>query len=137
MRKKLFVLFLIVAVTSASAFAMGVTEPAAAVEKVETQVILGSSTQVNADFFDGWTNSATNAYLKELMSGYATVEWTKEGRYTINPTAVKSYTAVDNADGTKTYTFNLANNLVYNDGTKITAKDYVFNILYSDRKSVV
>ena len=131
MRKKLFVLFLIVAVTSASAFAMGVTEPAAAVEKVETQVILGSSTQVNADFFDGWTNSATNAYLKELMSGYATVEWTKEGRYTINPTAVKSYTAVDNADGTKTYTFNLANNLVYNDGTKITAKDYVFNILYS------
>ena len=128
MSKKLFVLFLIVAVFSASAFAMGVAEPAA---KVETQVILGSSTQVNADFFDGWTNSATNAYLKALMSGYSTVEWTKEGRYAINPTAVKSYTAVDNADGTKTYTFNLANNLVYNDGTKITAKDYVFAILYA------
>ncbi len=33
MRKKLFVLFLIVAVASASAFAMGVTEPAK-IEKV-------------------------------------------------------------------------------------------------------
>lgn len=128
MSKKLLVLLLVMVVVSTLAFARGVEETA---PKVETQVILGSSTQVNADFFDGWTNSATNAYLKELMTGYQTVVWTKEGRYIINPVSVPSYKAVDNADGSKTYTFTLANNLTYNDGTKITAKDYVFAILYA------
>ena len=135
MRKRMFVLFLIIAFVTVSVFAGGgteaspLTEATAAVEK--SQIILGSSTQVNGDFFDGWTNSATNAYLKELMSGYATVVWTKEGRYIVNPVAVPSHTAVENADGTKTYTFNIAKNLTYNDGSKITAKDYVFNILYA------
>ncbi|HHU89180.1 MAG TPA: ABC transporter substrate-binding protein [Spirochaetales bacterium] len=128
MRKRIFVTFLIVAVVLSAAFAKGATEAA---PNVETQVILGSSTQVNGDFFDGWTNSATNAYLKGLMGGYETVAWTKEGRYEVNPVAITSFDAVDNADGTKTYTFHLANNLTYNDGHHITASDYVFNILYA------
>ncbi|MFA5569907.1 MAG: ABC transporter substrate-binding protein [Sphaerochaetaceae bacterium] len=127
MSKKLLVLLLITVVFLSGAFAKGAQEAA---PQVESQVILGSSTQLNADFFDGWTNSATNHYLKLLMSGYETVSWTKEGRYEINPIAVKSWDAVDNADGSKTYTFNIANNLVYNDGSKITAKDYVFGLLY-------
>jgi peptide/nickel transport system substrate-binding protein len=128
MSKRILVAILILSVVFASVFARGTAETA---PDVESQVILGSTTQVNADFFDGWTNSATNAYLKELMTGYETVSWTKEGRYIVNPVAVTSFKAVDNADGTKTYTFNLSNNLVYNDGTLITAKDYVFAILYA------
>ena len=130
MNKKLFILVLVVTMLSASLFAMGGGEQVVA-PRGDTQVILGSSTQVNADFFSGWTNSATNKYLKDLMSGYETVSWTKEGRYEINPIAVKSWKATENADGSKTYIFNIADNLVYNDGTKITAKDYVFNILYA------
>ncbi|NMA22758.1 MAG: ABC transporter substrate-binding protein [Spirochaetales bacterium] len=127
MSKRMLVALLVLAIVMTSAFAAG-TKEAAPVR--ETQVILGSTTEVNADFFDGWTNSATNAYLKALMEGYETVSWTREGKYIVNPTAVTSYTAVDNADGSKTYTFNIAKGLVYNDGTAITAKDYVFNILY-------
>ncbi len=127
MRKKLFVTFLIVAVVFSAAFARGTEEA----PSVETQVILGSTTQVNADFFDGWTNSATNAYLKGMMGGYETVAWTREGRFEVNPVAITSFDAKDNADGTKTYTFHLANNLTYNDGHPITANDYVFNILYA------
>jgi|GEM_PF-6356635 len=69
MNKKLFILVL-VAIFSASLFAMAAGETVA--PKVETQVILGSSTQVNADFFSGWTNSATNSYLKTLM-------WVRDG----------------------------------------------------------
>ena len=131
MNKKLFILVLVVAMISVGLFARGAAEEAVATPKAETQVILGSSTQVNADFFDGWTNSATNRYLKDLMNGYETVSWTKEGRYEINPTAIKSWMATDNADGSKTYLFNIADNLVYNDGTRILAKDYVFAILYA------
>ncbi len=100
MRKKLFVTFLIVAVVFSAAFARGTEEA----PSVETQVILGSTTQVNADFFDGWTNSATNAYLKGMMGGYETVSWTREGRFVVNPVAITSFDAKDNADGKKTYT---------------------------------
>lgn len=128
MSKKIVIALLVLTVALGSLFAAGLKE---AQPQQETQVILGSTTQVNADFFDGWTNSATNAYLKQLMAGYETVSWTKEGRYEINPIAVKSYNAVVNSDGSKTYTFNIANNLVYNDGTAIKAKDYVFNLLYA------
>ncbi|MGI6467309.1 MAG: ABC transporter substrate-binding protein [Sphaerochaetaceae bacterium] len=127
MRKRIIVALLILAFVATSAFALGTAEKV----QEETQVILGSTTQLDENFFDGWTNSATNAYLKGLMGGYETVSWTREGRYEINPTAVTSYKAVENSDGSKTYTFNIAKNLVYNDEHKITAKDYVFNILYS------
>lgn len=72
MNKKLFILVLVVTMLSASLFAMGGGEQVVA-PRGDTQVILGSSTQVNADFFSGWTNSATNKYLKDLMSGYETV----------------------------------------------------------------
>lgn len=133
MRKRMLVLFLIAAFVVGAVYAGGDAEaataaPAAAVKDV---VVLGSSTQVNGDFFDGWTNSATNAYLKELMGGYATVVWTKEGRYVINPVAIPSYDVVMNADGSKTYTFEIATNLTYNDGSPIKAQDYVFSILYA------
>ncbi|MDD5077050.1 MAG: hypothetical protein PHS18_08160, partial [Sphaerochaetaceae bacterium] len=64
MRKRMLVLFLIVAVAIGSVFAGGGAEaaPAAAAAPAQrSQIILGSSTQLNGDFFDGWTNSATNA----------------------------------------------------------------------------
>jgi peptide/nickel transport system substrate-binding protein len=40
-------------------------------------------------------------------------------------------TVTENADGGKTYTFEINTNLVWNDGTKITAKDYVFSALFA------
>lgn len=134
MKKRMLVLVLVLVAASGMLFAGGGAEaqPAAvAAAPARDFVVLGSSTQVNADFFNGWTNSATNAYLKRLMTGYETVAFTKEGRFVVNPVSVTSSTAVINADGSKTYTFNLARNLTYNDGSAINAKDYVFAILYA------
>ncbi|PKL14584.1 MAG: hypothetical protein CVV52_01195 [Spirochaetae bacterium HGW-Spirochaetae-8] len=135
MKRRMLVLLLVLATVSGMLFAGGDAEAtpavAAAPAPAKDFVVLGSSTQLNADFFDGWTNSATNSYLKNLMGGYETVAFTKEGRFIINPVAVVNSTAVVNADGSKTYTFDIARNLTYNDGSAINAKDYVFNILYA------
>lgn len=93
------------------------------------QLIQGSTTQLNGDFVSGWTNSATNAEIKILLSGYGTLSFTKEGMYIFNPISIKEWEGLDNEDGSKTYRFVLNDNLVWNDGTKITAKDYVGSIL--------
>jgi peptide/nickel transport system substrate-binding protein len=93
------------------------------------QIIQGSTTQVNGDFVSGWTNSATNAEIKVLMGGYSTLAFTKEGMYIFDPVTVKEWEGIENPDGSKTYRFVIYDNLVYNDGTNITAKDYVGSLL--------
>ncbi|NLM61820.1 MAG: hypothetical protein GX193_07055, partial [Clostridiales bacterium] len=93
------------------------------------QIIQGSTTQLNGDFVSGWTNSATNAEIKELINGYSTLAFTKEGMYIFDPIVVKEWEGIENPDGSKTYRFVIYDNLTYNDGTKITAKDYVGSVL--------
>lgn len=86
---------------------------------------------MNADFFDGWTNLVGNADAKAIINGYGTVIYTDDDRFIPDPVVVRSLTTTDNADGGKTYTIELNTNLVWNDGTPITARDYVFGILLS------
>ena len=57
------------------------------------QIIQGSTTQLNGDFVSGWTNSATNAEIKQLMSGYSTLAFTKEGMYIFDPITLKEWRA--------------------------------------------
>lgn len=86
---------------------------------------------INADMVAGWTNLVSNADAKALMAGYSTVYYTKDDKFAVDPVVVKSMTTTDNADGGKTYTIEINDNLTYNDGTAITAKDYAFSVLYS------
>lgn len=104
---------------------------AAEVSREET-LIYGSTTQVNNDFYTGWTNLAVNAYIKELIhGGNDTYTLDHSGQYVLNPVVVSNLTDTDNEDGSKTFTFELTDNRVWSDGTPITAKDYVFNALLS------
>lgn len=98
-------------------------------EKVENQVIVGDVTQMNGDFLTGWTNVAPNSYIKDLLYGYSTVILTDDGKWQFDPQVVTDHQETENEDGSKTYTMTIAKDLVYNDGTPITAKDYVFSIL--------
>lgn len=96
------------------------------------QLIIGSTTDVNADFMSGWTNVAVNSYIKTLMSGYETVSYTADGTFQQNMTALANeIETTDNSDGSKTFTITINEDLVYNDGTAITAKDYVFGTLFA------
>ncbi len=94
-----------------------------------SQLIVGSVSALNADMMDGWTNSAPNKSIKALLNGYETVSYTREGFFEVNKTAVKEFSDEENDDGSKTFTITLQPGLTFSDGSPITAKDYVFNIL--------
>ena len=46
-----------------------------------------------------------------------------------DPVVVKDHEVIENDDGSKTYRFEINDNLKWSDGSPITAKDYVFSLL--------
>lgn len=94
------------------------------------QLVIGTITDLDNDFYDAsYNNNATNYKLYDLLHGLATVTSDKEGAFVYDPTVVKSHEEKENEDGTKTYTVTINDGLVWSDGTPITAKDYVFQLL--------
>lgn len=94
-------------------------------------IAYGSTTDLSGDFFTTmWGNNASDALVKDLIHGLSTIAYEKESAsYQVNKTVVKEFTTNVNADGTKTFEMEIHNDLVYNDGSPITAKDYVFAML--------
>ncbi len=109
------------------------TAPAEEAEKPtepQGQLIIGSITDLEGEFYDtAFNNTATNYKTYNLIHAYDTVVYTKEGKFEVDPTVVKNLEQVENEDGSKTYTFTINDGLVWTDNTPITAKDYVFTIL--------
>lgn len=101
-------------------------------------ITLGSTTQMNGNFWTSmWGNNAQDAVVKDLIHGYSTVTYQKEtGSYGIDSTVVKDVKTTENEDGSKTFTMTLNENLKWNDGTQITAKDYVFYMLLGSSKLI-
>ncbi len=94
------------------------------------QLVIGTTTDLESDFYDAsFNNTATNYKLYDLLHGYGTVVSDIDGAFVYDPTVVKSHEEVENEDGTKTYTVTINDGLVWSDGTPITAKDYVFQLL--------
>lgn len=109
----------------------GNEEPGNQQREAAGSITYGSNTDMNGDFFTTmWGNNASDAIVKDLIHGYNTVVYQKEsGSYEVDSTVVKELKTTDNADGTKTFEIEINNDLVYNDGSPITAKDYIFAIL--------
>ena len=111
------------------------TETAAAEEAVKPtapqgQLVIGSLTDLEGEFYDtSFNNTATNYKTYDLLHGYDTVVFNKEGKFQADPTVIKDLQQVDNEDGSKTYTITINDGLVWTDNTPVTAKDYVFAIL--------
>ena len=94
------------------------------------QLVIGTTTDLDNDFYDSsFNNNATNYKLYALIHGYGTVTSDIDGEWIYDPTVVASHEEVENEDGTKTYTVTINDGLVWSDGTPITAKDYVFQLL--------
>jgi len=92
---------------------------------------------MNGNFFNGWDNLVANANTKDIINGYSTIIYTDNDEFIPDPVVVKSMSTTNNADGGKTYTFEINQNLTWNEGTKITAKDYVFAMLFNYSPYVV
>lgn len=100
------------------------------------QIIVGSTTDLSGEFIPFFQNGAADNDIYSWTNGYGTTDITEAGEFVVDKTVVKDYKVTDNADGSKTYTWTINNNLVFNDGTPITAKDYVANLLLWSSKLV-
>ena len=99
-------------------------------------VTLGNTTELTGDWITTFQNNAADRDILEFISGYSTVGLTFEGEYVINDTAVKDYSVDENADGSKTYTFEINKGLLYSNEAEVTAKDYVGGILLWNSKFI-
>lgn len=98
-------------------------------QEADGLVVVGSTQEMEQDFYRGWSSLSTNQSIQSLLEGYATVTYTKDGYFIFDPVVVRDHRASIDDAGNKTYTFHLQENLLWSDGTPITAQDYVASIL--------
>lgn len=109
-------------------------EETAANQDPDTLVV--GSPEINGDWINGFGNSSYDAAIKSLIGTYGTYYSTygvgPGGDFILDQTTnAKEPEIRENEDGSKTYKFFLNDKLVWNDGTPITAKDYVFSVLFA------
>lgn len=98
-------------------------------EKEKTVLTVGTP-EMNGDFIAGFGSSAYDVYVRDLLHGYGTLVETETGEFVWDTKAVlDGEPTTSTADGHKTYTFKLQKDLKWNNGEKITAKDFVANLL--------
>jgi peptide/nickel transport system substrate-binding protein len=97
----------------------------------EGTVIVGTPA-MNGDFVAGFGNNSYDLSVRRLIGeGLETYAVNQNGEFVLNPTVVKDLATSEDNEGNKTYTFELQKNLKWNDGEPVTAKDYVFGILFA------
>ncbi len=112
----------------------GPADAIVAAKSSDGAVILGSATDLSGLFRNSsWGKSSPGSSdldVQNLTTGYSTAQSNKEGVYIWNMMALaEEPTSVINEDGTLTYTIKIKNDLKFSDGSPITAKNYIANIL--------
>lgn len=109
------------------------TQPAPSNPALNNELVIGSTTSLSGYFFtEMWGNNTADNDVRMLLHGYSLMEWRSAiGAYGINESVVSGLAVTEDAEGNRTYTLSLYNDLYYSDGTQITASDYVFSILLS------
>ena len=97
-------------------------------------VILGSNTELTGAFrnaaFGKSAAGAADLDVQELTNGYSTVVTDKDGVYVwADGEILRSHTEKVNADGTKTFTLQIADDITFSDGTPIRAENYLVGLL--------
>lgn len=99
-------------------------------EKESKDIIIGNTTDLSGKFrassFGASSPGAADLDIDELVNGLETIATTKEGGYEVNKTVVKNMEYVDNEDGTRTYTIEIYDDMVFSDGSPVTAKNYLY-----------
>jgi len=93
------------------------------------QLIVGNTTELSGDWVPYFQNNAADYDIYQLTSGYSTVDMTRDIQHVVNDTVVEKYEVKENEDGSKTYIWTIKKGLTYDDGSAITAKDYVTSLL--------
>ena len=97
------------------------------------ELVVGNPTPMDGKFFTGmWGNSTTDIDVRTLVNSYYLTIWSYDtGIFEANPVAVEgAVVVVNDEEGYRKYVFQIADDLYYSDGTKITAWDYAFSVLF-------
>ena len=111
------------------------TEEAAVMPEYDLeQLDVAVITPMTGKFFTSlWGNNTSDTDVRALIHGYALTIWdVQQGMFRPDETVVNAIVGVeDGANGDHTYTIVLNDDLYYCDGSKVTAWDYAFSILFS------
>lgn len=120
----------LLALLLASMMLLGVMSVTAEEPAVGGEIIYGSSTEISGDWAHGaiWTNNATDNMIRGLMNDYSTVAFDKGGAMVLNESVTQSIDSVVNEDGTKTFTVKIHEDLVFSNGTPITAEHFLASL---------
>ena len=98
----------------------------------DSSLTVGNPTPMRGEFFTGlWGNATSDADVRDLLHGYNLTHWDSDLRnFATDRSVVKSLKVSDDpATGDRSYVFTLRNDLLYSDGSCITAWDYAFSLL--------
>ena len=125
--KKSLVLFMALALILSMAAGAWAQAPA---EKDPGTLVVGHTTMLSGNFFSElWGSNTADIDVRGLIHEYPLVSWTSNGDYQVNTTVVRTLETLTSASGDRTFTVALQPNLMFSDGSPITAKDYLFNFL--------
>lgn len=116
----------------------GSTAPAASGSTAPTgtastnQIIYGATSSFAGDWgYRQWSSTGADVPVMNLIDGYKCTAFNQNAEWMIDKTVVKDYSAVTSADGTKTYTITINDDLKFNNGDGLTAKNYLaFPLLF-------
>ena len=96
------------------------------------ELVVGNPTPMDGKFFTGmWGNATSDIDVRSLVHGYYLTMWGYEtGLFVHTPNVVSGMLIAEDPEGNRTYTLSLCDDLFYSDGTKITAWDYAFAVLF-------
>lgn len=98
--------------------------------QVGSHATVATLTKPAGDFVAGlFGNNTTDIDIRAMLHGYATVAFDRNLSYGVNNTAVELESVAQSNGGDRMYRFRVKDGLTYNDGTPITAADYVFSVL--------
>ena len=106
--------------------------PVPEADKDYSELVVANPTPMDGKFFTGcWGNATTDIDVRSIVHSYYLTVWGPDtGLFSKNNTVVSGLLMMDNEEGDRTYTFALYDDLYFSDGSRITAWDYAFSVLF-------
>lgn len=101
------------------------TEPEMIQNPVGGSITIPVTSAMDANFEKDSYGGGSDGYSEELIHAYNLAVTNRDGQLLINPMVVEKMNTTVNEDGSKTYTITLHDDLYFNDGTQITAMNYI------------
>ena len=101
------------------------------VDRDPEHLTVANPTVLTGRFFsDMWGVGTSDIDVRALLHGYDLIRWNGNGgAFEVDPSVVSGIAVMENGAGDRTYALVLYDDLLYSDGTPITAWDYAFSFL--------